>query len=485
MSAVLELKRLLAETLVRSGLDYTDDILILNAFIRDFRWKESITAESVLRLWRKFLRRPIPPKHLFSVYLHIPYCSKKCHFCYCSTEVPSSRAVIDRYIPELKDEIRFFSPLLKGIPVRLFQVGGGTPNILTAGQLNDLLDFAVSRFTLEDDGMRIIEFTPANTDREKLAVARRRGFNRISFGVQSLNPEVLKRENREDQTYEMVANAIAWARELGFEIINVDLLLGLASETLESFLDGFRRIAELQPTSIIVPGLTMTDAYLKVMNLTREANQRRYEQELPKALEGMRRLCREHGYETENLKPNHGIWVMYAKETPREVLAKADRGDNFSGGGLSVLGLGHLARSRVFGCGEYERYPRLFDPAAPVYRMISLSAKEEMMRYLISALETKSRVEFDEFHSRFGEDARRRFELELKTLKALGAIRLDAGGFDYLPVKGTERIFYGLFLLLDVLAELPFANGGLNSGLLARLRRELRGISLGEAAACS
>ena len=471
---VLALKRRLAETLARSRLDYTDDILILNAFLRDFREEQGATPEEVRRSWESLLRKGAPAAHAFSVYLHIPFCAKKCHFCYCATEVSTNEALIGRYVPELKEEIAYYAALFDGMPARLLQVGGGTPNILSAADLAELLRHVLESFRMEQDAMRVIEFNPAGSTPEKLGIVRGAGFNRISFGVQSLNASVLARENREYQTSEMTQDAVRWAKEAGFEVINVDLLLGLAGDTVDSFLDGFRKIAELRPTSIIVPGLTMTDAYMKVMGIGREENLRHYEGMLDGALEGMARLGRQYGYKTQGLTANHGIWVLYADDTPAAVLEKAIRSDHFRGGIFSVLGLGHHARSIIFGEAVYERYPRRFSPGIALYRRTPMSRKEEMMRYILYALENHSRVDDLKFRERFGLEIREEFALELEALRVLGKIRMDQEGFVFLPMRGPERIFYGLFFLMDVLSQSPFSRGSLDESFFRRLRQELK-----------
>ncbi|MHB2026974.1 MAG: radical SAM protein [Elusimicrobiota bacterium] len=468
---------------MRSKLDYTDDILILNAFLRDFRWQENLSPHEIDALWAAHLIREPAAGHIFSVYIHIPYCVKKCYFCYCAMQVTTDRSQIDRYVSEIKNEVLFYAPRFRETPVRILQVGGGTPNILSAKQLTDVLICACSNFNVEKDAMRVIEFNPSGTDPEKLAAVRAAGFNRISFGVQSLNAKALEKENREYQNYGMTRDAVLWARKAGFEIINVDLMLGLAHDTLEGFLESFEKIAELKPTTIIVPGLTLTDAYLKVMRLTRDENHRRYEALLPKALDGLRRLCNRYGYETDALIPERGIWVLCHKNAPKSALERLHHGDSFSGGPISVLGLGRYARSYLFGHAMYERYPNPFGIKKPLYRMVKMKRKEEMMRYVLYSLENYSRIIFEKFKERFGTDMRDQFSCELKVLKSLGQIVIEDGCIRFLPVRGPQRIFYGMFFLFDMLRQPPFSKGTIDKSFVRRLKNDLESVSL-EAPTC-
>ncbi len=479
--SIAELKRRMAEALVRSKLDYTDDILILNAFLHEFRWRETdASADEVASIWSAHLKRPRRPEHAFSLYLHIPYCVKKCFFCYCAMRVTTNHETIDRYVPELEREIAFYAPLFRDVRFQNVRIGGGTPSLLSEAQLRDLLRCAASSFSIAEDAVRVIEFNPASTTIEKLATARAFGFNRVSFGVQSLNPRVLKKENREYQTYEMTRDAVFWAQDAGFEIVNIDLIVGLTHDTPEEFLDGFERIAQLKPTSIAVPGLTLTDAYLKVMKTTREQNQRHYDDFLPKALQGMRDICGRYGYDASTLIPGPGHWMIFQNSVPEQLLDRLRRGDVFFGGPVSVLGLGHNARSHLFGDAICSRRPAEFSQSAPLYRIAPLELKQEMIRQILYALENSSRVDFSDFELRFGRDVRREFETEIKALRCLGQVRIDSKGIEFLPSQGTGRIFYGMFFLLDVLTQAPFARGLFEAPFLDMIKKDLSGVALGE-----
>ncbi len=480
--ALLELKRVLAETLVRSRLDYTDDLLILAAFLHDFRWRQGACASGIAGEWEALEEEGSPPGHFFNLYLHFPYCRSKCLFCLYASRVPPGQAPIDAYVPEAKREMGFFSQALSGISFRSFMVGGGTPSLLSEPQLGELLGCAFESFRFEEEGLRSIECNPASADPDKLRTLRRLGFNRISFGVQSLDSKVLARVGREYQDYDMVKRAVRGARQAGFEDLNLDLILGLLGDSLEGFLESFRGVAALRPTTITVCGLTLTDAYLRAMRTSREEYFRHYESLLPLALEGLRSLARLEGYGTEELSAGRGIWSLIAEGTPERLIERWERGEHYLGRPCSLLGLGPHSRSHVFGRLLYERLPGAFDPARPLYRSVRLSLKEEMALYVLYSLESESRLVFSGFKERFGKDVRDCFGLELKALRALGKIRLDPEGFSFLPVAIPERVFYGLFFLWETLASSPFSEGRLDRGLRQRLEQELEG-SREEAAA--
>lgn len=451
----LELKRAVAETLARSRLDRSNGLMSLNAFLRDFRWEGPRTARDAADRWRGLEAAGDPPRHVFSVYVHVPYCLKKCHFCYCATKVTLDRSRVESYADDVLAEAAFFAPLARGRAAGLLQVGGGTPNLLSAGQLERLLRGVASAFELEPEGLRTIEFNPAGAEPAKLLAARAAGFNRISFGVQSLDPRVLEAENREYQNAGMVRDGVRLALEAGFECVNVDLVLGLDADTTEGFLSSFEACVSSGPTTVTVTALNLTDAYLKLKRTSRQAKQARLDAMLGPALEGMMRLGERAGFATDDLQPGKGEWMLLSRSAPPAFLERSSRWDSFEGGNVSVMGLGQHARSQVFGQAAYERAAdRRFSPDAPLYRLAETPLKAEMMRYLVYALENESLVRPGAFRDRFGAAVEARFGPELACLEALGRVRRVPEGFRFLPVRPAERLFYGLFLFADILPEL-------------------------------
>ncbi len=472
--SLLDLKHSLAEILVRSGLDYRSDIRFLETFLMDRRWQEEKTPSDVAGVWREHIKELSKKEHQFSIYMHIPYCAEKCSFCYCSMQVSKNSALIDKYISALKQEIEFFSPLLKGVPLVILYVGGGTPNLLSVAQLQELLKCAATNFKLKKDGVHTIEFNPASTDKQKLSVARSYGLNRVSFGVQSLNSYALEKENREYQTYEMTRDSIRWAQEAGFDFINADLIMGLAYDNLDGFLDSFRKIAGLGPTSIEVQRLALTDSYVKTMKLTAEANLRRYEAFLPRALEGMRKICEEYDYDMTDIMPNRSI--VYRRDPTRNPFLEEMRGGVMPRE-VSTLGLGYYAKSSLYGHTFYKRYAKPFYPHKPLYSMATINLKEEMMRYVIYELWKWSRIDLVAFKKSFGCEFSSVFGLELRLLKVFGKIKEEKNRVLFLPASGRERMFYGMFFLLDALSKPPWSQSA--RGILWRknLERDVSGAS--------
>ena len=246
------LKRWLATALVGSKFNYRHSLYVMEDLLHSSKRVWRMTATQALRLWERSLKTDAVAGHPLLIYLHYPHCRFKCMFCNTSiSQLPDAKAV-RRYLEDCRREIEFFAPSFEGRSFDLWRVGGGTPSLLDAGELKRWLAPAAERFSFARDSVRTIEFHPASSTRQKLAAARSLGFNRVSFGVQSLNPQVLRSVNRGFQDRAMVDRALRWARDLGFETVNADLIMGLVGESASSFIEGFRSLARSRPTMITV-----------------------------------------------------------------------------------------------------------------------------------------------------------------------------------------------------------------------------------------
>ena len=137
----------------------------------------------------------------------------------------------------------------RGQVVSQFHVGGGTPTFLTDDELRSLWSMLRERFVFEAAGEYSIEVDPRTVTRQRLAVLKEIGFNRLSLGVQDFDPEVQKAVHRE-QPAEQVFDLVAASRELGFQSINVDLIYGLPKQNPASFARTLQQVAELRPDRI-------------------------------------------------------------------------------------------------------------------------------------------------------------------------------------------------------------------------------------------
>ncbi len=188
-----------------------------------------------------------------SLYLHIPFCSTMCLFCGCSVVLNRSASKQSAYVDLMCREMALVAAhFSRKKRVTQIHFGGGTPTMLDEVEFEQILASLKNLFDLGPHLELSIEIDPRTVhadEGKKLHYLRRAGFNRVSFGVQDLDPTVQKAVRRH-QSEEMTVATYQLARELGFSGINLDLIYGLPFQTRESFRRTAEKIAELSPDRI-------------------------------------------------------------------------------------------------------------------------------------------------------------------------------------------------------------------------------------------
>ncbi len=186
----------------------------------------------------------------FGAYLHIPFCSTRCDYCAFATWTDRGH-LVDRYLAGLATEVE--RAVADGLPLltSVF-VGGGTPSLVPAEGLVDVL----ARLPLAPGAEVTVEANPDSVTAESLRTYRRGGVNRMSFGVQSMREHVLAALGRTHDP-DNVRQAVAWAREAGFETFNLDLIMGAAGETVADWASSIDDVLALDPPHVSAYGLTV------------------------------------------------------------------------------------------------------------------------------------------------------------------------------------------------------------------------------------
>ncbi len=187
-----------------------------------------------------------------SVYVHLPFCTERCHYCGCNVVITKKTEIAARYLEYLHREIDL---LARHLPnrrrVSQLHWGGGTPTYLDPRQMEALHAKLDEHFELEPDAEVAVEVDPRVTTSEQLRLLRELGFNRISIGVQDLTPEVQEAIGRH-QTVEQTLACNDRCRELGFDSVNFDLVYGLPCQTLPRFRTSMDLVAGMRPDRLAI-----------------------------------------------------------------------------------------------------------------------------------------------------------------------------------------------------------------------------------------
>ncbi len=185
--------------------------------------------------WREELRSSQSPERGLSLYVHIPFCDTLCYYCGCNMVATGEYSKATQYLGYLEQEMSRTAELTDPRrQVKQLHWGGGTPTYLKPDDIRKLMGMIRARFNIAPDAEMGCEADPRELTREHLVALRESGFNRLSLGVQDLDEQVQKSVNRV-QPEAMIAQVYGWARELGFQSINMDLIVGLPHQNTASF----------------------------------------------------------------------------------------------------------------------------------------------------------------------------------------------------------------------------------------------------------
>ena len=348
--------------------------------------------------WRRTLARirgGTAPDRL-GIYIHVPFCAVECAFCFCGKTSQFGKGAIDDYMDKMYAEMERFGRVFDGQPITSVHVGGGTPSLLRADQLERMFATLYASFNVPAGTQVIFEGNPDSLNPAKIAVLGSTGrVSRLTIGVQALDAETQRRAKRFNRPEEVRA-AIEAARVAGIAHVNIDLMSGLDGQTMEAFQQDVRFILSLAPESIHINPFRPQgwSAFMKRgAQMTDE--QRRLRDAM---LQWGRRALREHGFVTP-------LGQTASKTQNAANIQEYDLRRQNS----SLLGFGLPARSHAFGSFYYETAVEGHDIAGALeddrrgvrrYRALPVTAVEERHRYLVHNLRTGFPV--SQFEALFG-----------------------------------------------------------------------------------
>ena len=372
-----------------------------------------------------------------SLYMHIPFCNTVCYYCACNKIITANRKRAIPYLNDLFKEIELQGALFdRSRPVDQLHWGGGTPTYINRDQRAALMAQLGKHFNLrsDDSGEYSIELDPREIDPEGIAELRELGFNRVSFGVQDIDPAVQRAVNRL-QSWQRTREIFEAAREAEFHSISLDLIYGLPEQTADSFAVTLDEVIKLNPDRLSVFNYAHLPHLFKVQKQIRE-------EALPSAAEKLAILERT----TQQLIDADYRYIgMDHFARPNDELAIAQNGGtlyrNFQGysthsdcdlvalgnTGIGMVGSSYSQNAR----GLEEYHQRLEQGELPIFRGVELSADDLLRREVITRLICDFRLDFAAIGSQFNIRFQDYFEAELTALQVMaqdGLLTLNAAG---------------------------------------------------------
>jgi oxygen-independent coproporphyrinogen III oxidase len=375
-----------------------------------------------------------------SLYVHLPFCEARCTYCGCMTIITQKREVAARYLDYLEREMAMLQEQLMGRRLVVqHHWGGGTPTYLTLPQIERLHATIARHFDLDSDAETAVEIDPRVTTREQLRLLRALGFNRLSIGVQDFTPEVQAAIGR-TQPESLTLDVYEYARSIGFDAINLDLIYGLPRQTLETFTRTLRSVAAMRPDRVAVysyahvPWLRPHQSRLDVSTLP--ASDLKFEL-IGAALEtfdgaGYAAIGMDHfalpGDELAVAARERRLHRTFMGYTARRV-------EDLLGVGVSAIGdLRGAFAQNVKTLPRY--YSALDERRFPIERGYVLTCDDLIRRHVIGELMCNFHVDRREVSRRFAIDFDTYFDRELTALAVRGGLVED--GFVVLSAAAIE-----------------------------------------------
>ena len=192
------------------------------------------------------------------VYIHIPFCKRKCYYCD-FISFGNKGELVQKYINALADEIvESAKQINREYEITTIYIGGGTPSFIDEENIEKILNNVYENYNVSKKAEITIEINPGTVTWEKITKYKQIGINRVSIGLQSTNDELLKQIGR-IHNYEDFANTYNMVKKAGFDNINIDLMLGLPNQTIRDLQESLNKVIELNPKHISVYSLIVEE----------------------------------------------------------------------------------------------------------------------------------------------------------------------------------------------------------------------------------
>ncbi len=394
--------------------------------------------EAVDRDARPALAAPPDPSTPLGLYLHIPFCRKRCHFCYFRVYTDKNAQDVAHYLDTLAREWELYAaqPAIAGRTLNFVYFGGGTPSFLSTQQLQSLSQRLSKTMSWRDAEEVTFECEPGTLSESKLKAIREMGVTRLSLGVENYDDRILELNGRAHRSPE-IGEAYRAARALGFPQINIDLIAGMLGETEENWRRCVEKTIALEPDSVTIYQMelpfntTISKDLLKGTRLFSEpvvswSTKRRWVREAFEALE------------------REGYTLRSAYTAVKDPAARFIYTDRLWQGadmvGLGVASFGHVNGVHLQNKDTWEAYSEAVGRGElPLNRAYRPTHDERFIRELVLQLK-RGTIRPSYFKDKYGVDVLDRFGGELASLASEGYVDRAADDEVSLSRAGLLRV---------------------------------------------
>ena len=408
-------------TTPRSVLPMAKTTEVGSVFVANYPPFSAWRAESLPAVHAALGSPPLPGATL-GLYLHIPFCRKRCKFCYFRVYTDKAAGEIGTYLEALAREVEIYAtqPAVAGRPLKFVYFGGGTPSYLSVRQLEGLVSRLQAALPWTGAEEVTFECEPGTLTRPKLVAIRDLGVTRVSLGIESFDDAVLRENGRAHVSTE-IYRVLPWIAEIGFDQLNVDLIAGMVGETWESWRETVRKTLEIAPDSVTIYQMELPYNTVYSQSLLDGSFQR------PLADWPTKRAWHDYAF-AELASAGYVLSSAYTMVKPKGPSSRFVYRDSVWHGsdmvGTGVASFSHLSGvhfQNVAGWGEY--LATLEEGRLPLGRALAITDRERLTREMILQLKLGT-LALPYFREKFGVDVRGEFAGAWRKLEEEGKLRL-------------------------------------------------------------
>ncbi|HXV59703.1 MAG TPA: coproporphyrinogen-III oxidase family protein [Vicinamibacteria bacterium] len=368
------------------------------------------------------LDRSSDPSVALGLYLHVPFCRKRCKFCYFRVYTDKNARDVERYDEALVREMELYRGrrALEGRALSFVYFGGGTPSFLSAKQLGKLVR-GLERSVSWDDAEEVtFECEPGTLSEAKLRALRTIGVSRLSLGIESWNDDILRENGRAHLSAE-IERAWEWIGNVGFPYVNVDLIAGMVGETDETWDESVSRTLALAPDSVTIYQMELPYNTVYSKEILVEGKR------TPVATWAQKREWLRRAFERfENA--GYGVSSGYTLVKDPETCNFSYRDSLWHGADLLALGVASFSHVGGVHYQNLDRFDDYVDAVSrgelPLRRAFVASEREKLIRELILQMKL-GRLSRSYFRKKFGRDILDDFQRPLGDLKERGLLTIE------------------------------------------------------------
>ncbi len=406
------------------------------------------TPDAVATDARAALSSPPRADTPLGLYLHIPFCRKRCHFCYFRVYTDKNAREVEQYLDLLSREWELYAdrPAIAGRPFNFIYFGGGTPSFLSTRQLESLVSRVTANRSWDSAEEITFECEPGTITRPKLAVIRQIGVTRLSLGVENFDDRILELNGRAHRSPE-IERVYGEARDLGFPQINIDLIAGMLGETDENWQACIERTIALAPDSVTIYQMELP------FNTTISKDLLKHGGQFSDPVESWatkRRWVKEAFAAFE--RAGYHIGSAYTAVRNPENTRFLYRDRLWQGAdmlGLGVASFGHVNGVHLQNVDTWEKYSAAIEKGdLPLGRAYRPTDEERMIREFVLQLKRGS-IRPSYFAEKYGVDVNERFREQLGSLNAAGFLETlskDRIGFTRDALMRVDVLLRSFFL---------------------------------------